>query len=191
MIIAVCYYLETRNSHSIPFLVSHICFVFRYNQYIYTCDLPTTQQPTDVQTVSVTKDSCQNPPNAVPILGPKSSASLIPGPGSDLHSRSGSSSSSNSRFISNFTVCLGTLFGNYRNTKRLVEFIEFHRILGVDKFILYKNSVSPAFLKYMEFYSDQGVVDILPWQLPVKDLFYEGQHAMMNDCLYRNMHKAR
>ena len=92
----------------------------------------------------------------------------------------------------NFTVCLGPLF-DYKDENALTEFIEMHRILGVEKFAIYNQSIKANILPVLQLYSKLELIDLLPWTLPidVADIYYHAQVMMMNDCLYRYMFKSK
>ena len=92
----------------------------------------------------------------------------------------------------NFTVCLGPLFDN-QDENALIEFIEMHRILGVEKFAIYNQSIRANMLPVLKLYSQLKLIDLLPWTLPtdVVDIHYHAQVMMMNDCLYRYMFRSK
>ena len=92
----------------------------------------------------------------------------------------------------NFTVCLGPLF-DYQDENALIEFIEMHRILGVDKFAIYNQSIIANMLPVLQLYSQLKLIDMLPWTLPIDvvDIHYHAQVMMMNDCLYRYMVRSK
>ena len=91
----------------------------------------------------------------------------------------------------NFTVCLGPLF-NYRKIVPLIEFIEIHRILGVEKFAIYDYSISKDVLKHLKFYIKSGIVEVFPWKVPDHvQVEYQGHLGMVNECLYRYMYTTK
>ena len=92
----------------------------------------------------------------------------------------------------NFTVCLGPLF-DYKDEHAFIEFIEMHRILGVEKFASYNQSIRASMLPVLHLYSHLNLIDLLPWTLPidVAKIHYHAQVMMMNDCLYRYMFKSK
>ena len=99
---------------------------------------------------------------------------------------------SNFAMGTNFTVCLGPLF-DYQDENALIEFIEMHRILGVEKFAIYNQSIRVNMLPVLQLYSHLKLIDLLPWTLPidVAKIHYHAQVMMMNDCLYRYMFKSK
>lgn len=96
-----------------------------------------------------------------------------------------------------FTVCLSPLHLQYSRAFELVEWIELNRILGAEKFTVYNHSVASNVSQVLDYYSKMGVVEILPWNIPMfvpnvhgtkgpPEIHYFGQVAALNDCLYRN-----
>ena len=92
----------------------------------------------------------------------------------------------------NFTVCLGPLY-DYKDENVLTEFIEMHRILGVEKFAIYNQSIKANMLPVLQLYSKLELIDLLPLTLPIGDvdIYYHAQVMMMNDCLYRYMFRSK
>ena len=73
-----------------------------------------------------------------------------------------------------------------------MEFIELHRILGVDHFTFYNHTVGPEVGCILEDYTSRGLVTVLPWKLNMvsqREIRTEGLFAALNDCLYRSMYK--
>ena len=62
-----------------------------------------------------------------------------------------------------FTICVGTSF-HLSDVNQLVEFIELHRLLGVEIFVFYlfsgAMSNSALWIKCLEFYRESGIVDV-------------------------------
>lgn len=91
-----------------------------------------------------------------------------------------------------FTVCLTPLNFGYNRDYELVEWIELNRILGAEKIIVYNYSSAKNVQDVLEYYSKQGVTDVVEWNIPVTvdttnpDIHYFGQVAALQDCLYRN-----
>ncbi|XP_074662798.1 uncharacterized protein LOC141915232 [Tubulanus polymorphus] len=91
-----------------------------------------------------------------------------------------------------FGVCLPPLFGT-TSVNRLVEYIELHKLLGVEKFVMYKyDGYSNEVARVIENYVSQELIDLIPWSLPSvvrhrSRLWYHGQIIAINDCLYRTM----
>ncbi len=112
----------------------------------------------------------------------------------------------------NFTLCVSPIFGSITRND-IVEFVEFHRLMGVEKFMFYNLSIpdnrassmivqkyvevtlaSQEALETIEYYQHIGVADIVPWDIPqlvAKKMHYFGQIMQQNDCLYRNMYSSK
>ncbi len=88
----------------------------------------------------------------------------------------------------NLTICVRPMY-NQGDTSvgKLVEFVEFHRLLGADHFAFYLFSEegkenSPLFLRYLNHYRDTGLVDAHDWSLRKGELrwnrgFHTGRAA--------------
>lgn len=96
-------------------------------------------------------------------------------------------------------VCVPPLWGELESEK-LVEFVELHRILGVEHFFFYNyagdtsefhfNSNSSAVLDY---YTQVGIATSYQWSLPVskKSVYNFGQLATIHHCLYSTMYRYK
>lgn len=103
----------------------------------------------------------------------------------------------------NFTVCVTPLNFQFDDVYQLVEMIEINRMFGANHIIFYNYSAGPNVTDYLRRYSDDGLVTVLPWDLPVvvetwpptpdltPEIHYFGQLASLNDCLYRAMPSSR
>ncbi|XP_058830299.1 uncharacterized protein LOC131689315 [Topomyia yanbarensis] len=85
-------------------------------------------------------------------------------------------------------VCVGPLH-NYTNAARIVEFVEYWKLLGAERIYLYNKSSSTDVGKVLRYYSERGEAEVHDWNLEgyefEQDLRYEGIFAALNDCLYR------
>lgn len=92
-------------------------------------------------------------------------------------------------------VCVKPMHFHYNKTLELIEFIELNKILGVTKFTLYNDTVSPEVNCALEYYkTEEKSVVVLPWRLNIDsqtEIRTEGLFAALNDCLYRNMNDFR
>jgi len=82
------------------------------------------------------------------------------------------------------------LHASFDQTWRLVEWIVLNQILGVEHFVFYIESISDEVSQVLEYYQNEGIVDIVYWPIntysdPNIVLDYYGQQAATNDCLYR------
>jgi hypothetical protein len=95
--------------------------------------------------------------------------------------------------VHNFTVCIGAaLRDRYADYKRFVEFMELNILLGAKIVYLYRHKVDPVMHPYFDYYEDRGWLDVRKFKIPkaVKTQIY-GQAAMVQDCLMRNIYKAK
>ncbi|CAN0417355.1 unnamed protein product [Lampetra fluviatilis] len=104
-----------------------------------------------------------------------------------------------------FGVCLPTFFNSFNNVLLFVQSMECYRLLGAGFVTVYNSSVSPQMDAVLRHYMRSGFVDVLQWPITdflkpstgwninvdPGDLHYYGQIATMNDCMYRNMYRAR
>ncbi len=94
--------------------------------------------------------------------------------------------------MNTFIVCVSPLYNNFNNAAKFVEFIEFHRHIGVQKFIFYVSNVGSIVQRYLTYYKNINIADIFVWNLPTGvDAHYHAQLAALNDCLYRYRSKAK
>ncbi|XP_013792676.1 beta-1,4-galactosyltransferase galt-1-like, partial [Limulus polyphemus] len=87
-------------------------------------------------------------------------------------------------------LCVKPLHYSYDRATWFIEFLELHRLLGVEHFFLYNHSMGHAVEQAVMVYLQQGVVSLLPWKLEIqsqKEIRTEGLFAALNDCLYRSM----
>lgn len=78
--------------------------------------------------------------------------------------------------------------------------IEFNKILGADLFVFYNYSINWNVDVILEYYRQQGIIEIVQWHLPVKvdtwskkwkpEIHYFGQLPALNDCLHRNAQRS-
>ncbi|XP_064477949.1 uncharacterized protein LOC135391579 [Ornithodoros turicata] len=91
-------------------------------------------------------------------------------------------------------VCVKPIHYDYDKLLQLAEFVELNRVLGVSHFILYNHTAGPHVSCLLQRYQSQGIVTLLPWQLPMvsqREIRTEGLFAALNDCLYRGMSRFR
>src|SRR5687768_15754785 len=82
----------------------------------------------------------------------------------------------------------------YRNeAPYLREWIEFHRLVGVERFFLYDNESTDDDREVLEPYVDRGIVVIHDWPSPasVERGVPWGIIGAFNDCLHRHRHDSR
>lgn len=151
----------------------------RYESVMYTCLVPYPRLVP--RGVSITMSHCvARPANYLPVLTPSRSSTM-----------------------SDFVVCVTPLNYNFDRFLQLTEIIEVNRLFGADKVVFYNYSSGPQVTTYLQRMRREGVVDIVPWPLPMlvdvwppvqghePQVHYFAQLAALNDCLYRNMFSAR
>ncbi|CAG7833525.1 unnamed protein product [Allacma fusca] len=87
-----------------------------------------------------------------------------------------------------FSVCVKPIHFNYDNLLPLLEWIEFHRLMGVEHFTFYNSTIGPKVSCLIEHYGEE-IIEILPWTLPFvsqKEIRTEGLFVALNDCVYRH-----
>ena len=196
------YYRDNRKSVTVPGAVSVIRenWNLKYSACFVICVLPTDQKteagkiavPESVSIITLpptptsTGPPSDNPPPPPPM---PSVTNQLP----VLNARTGGTGSVivNS---SDVGVCVKPIHFDYDKTLELIEFLEMNKILGVTKFTLYNDTMSPEVSCVLRHYIAEGGVVVLPWKLNMisqKEIRTEGLFAALNDCLYRNMNDFR
>ncbi|XP_054718133.1 beta-1,4-galactosyltransferase galt-1-like [Uloborus diversus] len=88
-------------------------------------------------------------------------------------------------------VCVKPFHYYYDRATWLLEFIELHRIFGVEHFYFYNHSVGSSVDALLRYYMTQNIVTVLPWNLPIrsqKEVRTEGIFSSLNDCVFRTMY---
>ncbi len=81
------------------------------------------------------------------------------------------------------TVC--AIFQN--EASYIKEWIEYHQLVGVEKFYLYNNSSTDDYLEVLNPYIKTGLVDLDDWPTLQEEPFVKCQKRAYNDC--KNKHK--
>lgn len=81
-----------------------------------------------------------------------------------------------------YNVAICAIFKN--EAKYFLEWIEYHRLIGVDHFYLYNNFSDDDYLEILASYIEQGVVTLIDW--PIK----YGQKQAYDDCLNKYKNEA-
>ncbi len=91
-----------------------------------------------------------------------------------------------------FGVCLQGPVYDIQDPQIIIEFVELQKALGAEVITMYVQSASSLVWKAIQQYADEGLVDIVNWNLTfVQDsgyVHYRGQSLLVNECVYRNMH---
>lgn len=151
-------------------------YLFRFAVFIYTCQLQKNIAP---YAVSLVRSRCGSP-NILPVVNNFKNNLNPPS--------------------SRFTVCGPILHNKYNDQNELVEMVETNGLFGADHFVFYNYSTGADIQAYLRKYKSEGVADIVQWPLPPElvdshshygGIHYFGQLASLNDCLYRNLYKAK
>ena len=93
-----------------------------------------------------------------------------------------------------FGVCVSVSYWSF-DLKRLVEWLEMQRILGVSLVTIYNNSLSEQNANIFRHYAKTGFVDFrqshnfVPYR--AETTIHMHMSPVINDCIYRNMHRFR
>jgi hypothetical protein len=96
-----------------------------------------------------------------------------------------------------YQLAIGTMFKN--EARWVKEWIEYHKIMGVEHFYLYNNDSSDGYLHVLEPYIKSGLVEIIPWESryapfhdPRQPVQWVGfQLSAFNDCIQRTCGVAK
>lgn len=82
-------------------------------------------------------------------------------------------------------LAIGAIFQN--EAPYLKEWIEYHKLIGVEKFYLYNNSSTDGYLEVLEPYVDSKEVTLIPWPYPFvgAEQWNAVQYIAYDDCLNR------
>ena len=93
-------------------------------------------------------------------------------------------------------LCVKPVHTNYDDWLQLVSFIEFNKILGVSKIIIYNESISERINCVLKYYNEkENFVSVLAWNvftesnISIANMRNRGVLASLNDCFYRNMNE--
>ena len=95
--------------------------------------------------------------------------------------------------IQNYTVGVCSLL-SMKHISRIHEFIIYHRIIGIDKFIFYLNMMPGEMERAQHFlqkYLDKGLVDLVPYWFEKRPFTMGIQHPSSTDCLLRARGKIK
>ena len=151
------------------------------HQYIVNCDIFSTAAKPLL--VSLTTARCENATNAIRVVSP-------------LHTRR----------QHEFGICVTESVMTENKAEWLVEWMEAHRLFGVEHVTFYNMSLSKRTGFVMENYAASGQANIIPItalnNLPIPSYkklrrheikYFQNPyyHIIVNDCLLRNMYKYR
>ena len=95
-----------------------------------------------------------------------------------------------------FGHCMSVAYW-YHDPYRVVEWMELHRMWGVEEVTIYNSSLHPATARVYRHYADKGFVDLR--QAPCAFAAHPSDEEaillnispVLNDCMYRNMYRYR
>jgi hypothetical protein len=73
----------------------------------------------------------------------------------------------------------------------LLEWIEFHRLVGIEHFYLYNNNSHDDYLAVLQPYIDEGIVDLFDWPSPEKEDWTPYQEKAYNHCIKQSVGQTR
>lgn len=110
--------------------------------HIYRCNFPFTAEQLRSAHVTLTKTYCpENTSRYLKVHAPE----VKPG---------------------GLAICGKLAYGHMLNTRKLVEWFETQRLLGVDKIQIFSYNISGISLKVFKHYEDLGLLNLLPYKLP-------------------------
>ena len=129
------------------------------------CSLPSDHQPP--HSLYFTTHSCCSSHHTphIPVVTPPTATSLTLG------------------------LCLHKALFNIKDPQDIVQFLELHRLLGVQWFTIYTQDIPPSSVKdILESYVAEGIAEVIEWNLNISDSIVRdyGQLSVIHDCLHRN-----
>lgn len=98
------------------------------------------------------------------------------------------------KILYNCTLCIAVMV-NYTAAYRVIQTFESNRNFGVDHIIVYKTTTSREVDKVLNYYVDEGFVEIITWnathELYVEQAPHFGHVSKLNDCFYRMFHSTK
>ncbi|OWA52540.1 hypothetical protein BV898_16992 [Hypsibius exemplaris] len=88
-----------------------------------------------------------------------------------------------------FAHC-GVLYGDYHNPGAIIEFVEYHRLMGVSAFFWNTWRMEEKQKQVLRYYQQAGILHLTEWVLPFspadgKYVYIDGQMAGIYDCLLK------
>uniref|UniRef100_A0A8R1XY46 Glycosyltransferase family 92 protein n=2 Tax=Onchocerca TaxID=6281 RepID=A0A8R1XY46_ONCVO len=144
-----------------------------YGAYILNCRIP---ERIIITTVKITLTDGNNKLDIVPTYY------ITAGSGNSL-----------AAFTYNYTICLPFLYGHFYSAKYIVEMIEMYKLLGAQQITAYttKRNLYSDVQKVLHYYEAESILDVIDFELPAVDVWNHAQLVFINDCLYRNIGRAK
>ena len=95
-----------------------------------------------------------------------------------------------------FGHCMPVAFW-YQDPYRIVEWMELHRMWGVEEVTIYNSSLDPMAMRVYRHYANKSFVDLreAPCAVPAhprdREAIILSTPPILNDCMYRNMYRYR
>ncbi|GMR60879.1 hypothetical protein PMAYCL1PPCAC_31074, partial [Pristionchus mayeri] len=92
-----------------------------------------------------------------------------------------------------YAICSPLVFGMKYTREDLIEFVEMNRLMGAERISLYVDyeSVRKELIETIRFYQRKGILDVVGYEQPVKNVWYHGQLGLIMDCLVRHSTATR
>lgn len=90
-------------------------------------------------------------------------------------------------------ICLHKGLFSLTDPQVVIQFMELHRLLGVQWFTIYIQDVPNFIQGILRSYVAEGIAEIVEWNLNISDFIVRdyGQLAVIHDCLYRNRGRVK
>ena len=102
--------------------------------------------------------------------------------------------SSKGQFTHEYGICVPVAYGQL-DPYKIVEWFEFHRILGVTQFTIYNTGITGTGLRAFNHYDNMGMLRFRKMTPPVEDNGFWSKKlatlSALNRCLYENMFSYR
>ena len=95
-----------------------------------------------------------------------------------------------------FGHCMAVAYWHH-DPYRVVEWMELHRMWGVEEVTIYTNNLHPTAMRVYQHYANKGFVDLreAPCAVPAyprdEEAIILNNSPMLSDCMYRNMYRYR
>lgn len=89
-------------------------------------------------------------------------------------------------------MCLHKALFEVTNPQLIVQYVELHRLLGVELFTVYVQKVSSEVREILNSYSKEGIMDVVEWGITISPKVIRdfGQIGVIHDCLLRNQDRV-
>ncbi len=155
----------------------------KYYEYLYVC--PVTISHSIPKYISLAFQVCDQSTVFLPVIQPK----ILNSTGNVTSHQHGSPP-----FLHEFGICVAVAYNDI-DPLRIVEWVEFNKLLGVTEINIYNSSVSKRAMSIFEHYAREGIVTIHSAPPPIPSQEYWPRKLAVipafNDCLYKNMYRYK